>query len=377
MKVYVLPCQIIKQSNDAPEIAIFACDAFDLHDMSTISRIGEEKDGYQRIVEPNRKNKIAKYVDTPGALLPTAIVAAAGENSKNIKIKNRKIIPGHNNQWTAILEIHADVKNKPLLIIDGQHRLYGILSSKENSFPVPVTMLLNAKTVTQVLHFIIINNKATRINNSLINELKGNIADLSESEKEDLKNLESQLGVESLTSETFVSLLNSQGYAFNGILDFKTNVLQVVSSQTIKGMLQKSRDKGFLSKIEDDEEQLKAYNYLWFGVKKSFSKRWEFELKLAKKAFSKDEFTKSDFNQEKKLFHSGTLEVLGNLLDVQLLSFDKRKVWEKDINAIEKIVHDLLKNIPEEIWDEISVDNTSKGKREFSKIFENLILRYL
>ncbi len=371
---FTFPCQIMRQSKDGPEIAVFSCDAYDLFEVSTVSRLEESSEGYQRMINKKRQNDISRYVDTPGALIPTSIVCAAEENVKLVKIENKTIIPGSTNRWTADLKIRTYKNEKPFLVIDGQHRLYGIASSSKESFPVSVNLLLNAKTVTQVLHFIIINNKATRIGNALINELKGNITHLSKKEDEELEHLLSQLGVESITDETFVTLLNDEKNAFGNILDFKTNKMQIVSSQSIKNLIKKSRTSGFLSKIDnDDENQIKAYNYMWDAVKKSFEKRWNFELSLAEEVVNKTK-TKIDFNNEKKIFHSGTIEVIGSLLDDELKTTAYRRKWESDITKIYDITLDILSRAPKNFWDDISVENTSKGKKEFRQEFEKAIL---
>ena len=191
---------------------------------------------------------------------------------------------------------------------------------------------------------------------------------------EELEHLLSQLGVESITDETFVTLLNDEKNAFGNILDFKTNKMQIVSSQSIKNLIKKSRTSGFLSKIDnDDENQIKAYNYMWDAVKKSFEKRWNFELSLAEEVVNKTK-TKIDFNNEKKIFHSGTIEVIGSLLDDELKTTAYRRKWESDITKIYDITLDILSRAPKNFWDDISVENTSKGKKEFRQEFEKAIL---
>ncbi|MDD4329005.1 MAG: DGQHR domain-containing protein [Aliarcobacter sp.] len=373
-KWFTFPCQIIKQAKDAPEIAVFTCDAYDLFEVSTVSRLEESSDGYQRMINKKRQNDISKYIDTPRALIPTSIVCAAEENDDLVKVVNKKQIEGTIDRWTADLKIKCDKNKKPCLVIDGQHRLYGIASSSKPTFPVSVNLLLNAKTVTQVLHFIIINNKATRIGNALINELKGNIAHLSQKEDEELEHLLSQLGVESITNETFISLLNDEKNAFGNILDFKTNKMQVVSSQTLKTLIKKSRTSGFLSKIDNnDENQIIAYNYMWEGIKKSFEKRWDFELSLATEVLQKQK-TKTDFNKEKKIFHSGAIDVIGGLLDDELKTTAYRREWEENISKVYDITVKILSKVPKSFWEEITIDNTSKGKRDFREKFEKAIL---
>lgn len=60
-KWYEFPCQIIQQGIKGPKIAIFSGDAYDIAELSTISRVSKEQEGYQRIINKRRNfcfNKI-------------------------------------------------------------------------------------------------------------------------------------------------------------------------------------------------------------------------------------------------------------------------------------------------------------------------------
>ena len=151
-------CTIIKQNKDAPEIVVFACDAYDLYDISTISRITDPTRGYQRIVNKRRKTQISRFVEISQAALPTAIVIGIDTKRKYCRVEDRKLIPGTTNRWTAILKLRSQHGYKPCLIIDGQHRLEGIVNSSRDTFPIAVTGLLDASQLIQMSNFYIINN---------------------------------------------------------------------------------------------------------------------------------------------------------------------------------------------------------------------------
>jgi len=369
------PCQIIKQSS-GPEIAVFTCDAYELNDLSTISRLGEDSEGYQRVLNKRKRNQISEYVNSPSSILPTSIVAAANHDEELVKIEKKDLIEGSENRWYGVIKLRTLKGKKPCLIIDGQHRLKGIISSAKIDFPVSVNLLLNTPTVLQILHFIIINTTATKIQNAMLNELKADIAKLTKKEEDELDSLLQQLGVESITDESFVSLLNDATMIFGNMLDYKTNKIRYISSETIKKSISKSRKDGFLSLIEEDSnKQLLAYNYAWTGVKKAFKKRWDFEIDLAKKAYdTKNKNVKiKDLNLEKKLFHTGSLTVLSEILDTELMARSNRRKWLNDLEKIEVIIYQLLKSVPNSFWEEISVDNTSKGRVSFEKSMDEFL----
>lgn len=298
------------------------------------------------------------------------------DNNKNsVKIEKLKPIPNTENQWMAVLKLRIFENTKPCLIIDGQHRLEGIIQSTHDSYPVPITLLLNADIVTQMLHFIIINNKATRIPTSHINELMGNITKLSKGENEKLQTLLGQLGIKSITDESFVAELNTEDKVFANILDFPSNAIQLISSASLKGLIQTSRSSGFLSYIEDDDyKQLIAFNMLWQGIKNKFSERWEYEMSLGHKFYNK-QIKKTELNKNKKLFHSGAISVLGKIVDRELSSHSYRKEWNDNIDKITEIVEKkILASLPKNFWNEVVVDNTSKRKKELEQnIDDNLV----
>ena len=372
---YEFPCQIIQQGLKAPKVAIFSADAYDIAELSTVSRVSEEQEGYQRIVNKRRAFALTKYVDIPQSVIPTSIVLAVEDNKDYVKIEKIEPIPNTENQWIAVLKLRIFENRKPCLIIDGQHRLEGIINSTHNSYPIPITLLLNADIVTQMLHFIIINNKATRIPTSHINELMGSISKLSKGEEAKLQILLGQLGIKSISDETFVAELNTENKIFANILDFPSNIVQLVSSASLKGLIKTSRSSGFLSYIEDDDyKQLIAFNMLWQGIKNKFLDRLEFEKSLGEK-FSSKKIKKTELNKNKKLFHSGAISVLGKIVDRELSSVSYRKEWNDNIEKIPEIVEKkILATLPKNFWKDVIVDNTSKRKKELEQyIDDNLI----
>lgn len=362
---HVFNCTIIKQGKDAPEIAIFACDAYDLNDIATISRITDPQQGYQRIVNKRRKTQISRFVEIPQAALPTAIVLGIDTNPNYCRIEKRTLIAGTINQWSAILKLRSVHGYKPCLIIDGQHRLEGITSSSRETYPVAVTGLLDASQLVQMSNFYIINNKATRVSTAHTNELLGAMAELTQHDNEELQMLLSQLGVKNIDAEAFVSELNEAGMVFSGLLDFPSNKIQLVSSRELRNLIETSRRFNFLSHIEDDDPlQLTCYNDMWLGVKEAFADRWEFELSIARDVAAKTK-GKKELNANKRLFHSGSISVLGAELDRQLTSLPYRRLWKEDTTVIKNVVaKDILKKVPKKFWNSLEIENTQKGRHD-------------
>lgn len=371
-----IPCFILKQS-DGPRIALAAIDAYDLKELATVSRLADDKTGYQRIVNGRKKAAIARYVETPDSVLPTGIVLATGEEPGHVKIDDLVPIGATKRIWTATLNVRATASYKPFLVIDGQHRLYGITESTRSPYPVPVTILLEANKLQQMANFEVINNRATRISASHLNELRAAMYDLTEHETAELNKLLGYLGMRSLTAPSIVSELNGPDMAFEEILDYPSNGKKgFVSSNTLVKNIERSRTSGFL-KFADEEgdDQLLAYNALWLGVQKKFQKRWDEEVKGFRK-YAEDNGSKADARAMQKLLHSGSIAVLGEIADRELSPAPIRKRWQDSPDLIRDLVAtEILANIPDNFWDDpkLLVDNTSKGRNQIREAIEEVI----
>jgi DGQHR domain-containing protein len=370
-------CFIIKQGDKAPEIATFAIDAYTLDSISTVSRITDPSKGYQRIINPRRLVAIRRFVEIEEAILPTSIVLATGDKPDFIKISSRTPVGESGRIWSAKLKIKQSPNYKPLLVIDGQHRLCGIISSKHSPYPVPVTLLLGANRLVQMAHFEVINNKATRIPAAHLNELRGMMFDLSESDESKLNTLLGQLGVRSLSASALVSELNGPNMIFEDILDFPSNTAGFVSSNTLRGLIDKSRSSGFLKYLQEDaDEHLRAYNALWVGVSQKFAARWKLETDLFQRAAA-GEVKKNTVKSSQRLLHSASISVIGSIVDNELASSTFRKEWLENPAVIAKLVQrDIFSKVPTGFWDDpnLSIDNTSKGRDTLRRTLEEQML---
>jgi DGQHR domain-containing protein len=347
-------CFVFQQGAKGPEIAVLAIDAYALQDLAAVSRIADQQKGYQRIINPRKLAAIRRYVEIPEAVLPTGIVLATGDKPGLVKITDRHALGNTGRLWSAKMSVRQSPKYKPFLVIDGQHRLFGITSSSLAPYPVPITVLLEANNLVQMAHFEMFN--------------------LSSADETKLNSLLGQLGVTSLNASSLVSELNGPNMIFEGILDFPSNKAGFVSSNTLRQLVERSRESGFLNYLpEDDDEDLRAYNALWHGISKKFSQRWKYEVGLFQE-YANGKTKRSDVKSQQKLLHSASVFVLGQIADNELASSSFRKKWlEEDRKVIGTLVEkEIFGGIPNGIWDsnDLQVDNTSKGRKALRKFLE-------
>lgn len=111
----------------------------------------------QRDESKDRINEIAKYCSDPDATFPTPIIVSIYDNAE--VMINEDVITINDN---AIIGE----------VIDGQHRLKGILKSNlASSFELPLVLLFNLTEEEKAYIFSIINSKQTKVSMSLIYDL--------------------------------------------------------------------------------------------------------------------------------------------------------------------------------------------------------------
>ena len=133
-------------------------------------RLAENPEGIQRLLSQKRLREIADYISRPETCFPNNIIVSL---TKDVKFE-RTSPTGMGNLVFPSDEGHFGD------IIDGQHRLYGIVheQSREKSLPMPVTglMLKDARSAARI--FADINHLQKSISNLLIVTLQRELGDL-------------------------------------------------------------------------------------------------------------------------------------------------------------------------------------------------------
>lgn len=140
-----------------------------------VSRREEDaKKGFQRLLNPARAKSIAEYLDNKKGAIPTALILSAQPNSElHFEKKLNKI------SFNAV--------KKSFLVLDGQHRLFGFIESK-NTFEVPVIIFSNLNSANEVKYFIDINTTQKGVSSSLILDIR-NLAGIETKIEEKLRNI--------------------------------------------------------------------------------------------------------------------------------------------------------------------------------------------
>lgn len=122
------------------------------------TRDDDPKQGFQRILDKNRAQDIADYIDSKYGSIPSAIILSAQPDAQlEIVNKGKTLRFTHN--------------PKAFLILDGQHRVYGFSLAK-SAIRVPVIIYNGLTRRDESRIFIDINTKQKPVPNELLLDIK-------------------------------------------------------------------------------------------------------------------------------------------------------------------------------------------------------------
>ena len=135
-------------------------DASKLKDSVIIKRKRETSSGIQRDLNNERLREIKEYCSDPDATFPTSIILSIDTNRSGVSCEIKDDI------------LRLDFEDYFGSVIDGQHRLEGILmSDNADLFELPIVFMLNPTVEDEAYVFSIINSTQRKVDPSLIYDL--------------------------------------------------------------------------------------------------------------------------------------------------------------------------------------------------------------
>lgn len=146
-----------KQNQKTFYVAVMTSD--DLREMCFVSRkIQDAKKGFQRLLNTKRAKAIAAYLDNGEGVIPPALILSA-----------QPLAQIHYNPDSY--ELTMERKANALLVLDGQHRLYGLLEA-EKKYDIPVVIFNSLNTQEEIRQFIDINTTQKGVPTALLLDIK-------------------------------------------------------------------------------------------------------------------------------------------------------------------------------------------------------------
>jgi DGQHR domain-containing protein len=145
-------------------IYCFAIDGKHLLDFTAVSRVRRSSDGgldgYQRPEVLNHIRAIRRYIESPNALLPNAVVLAFDSRVRFESKRRRGAAVDYSTVGELIIPVDETIEDadKPALLVDGQQRVAAIRDADVAEFPVAAVAFIASGAEEQRSQFILVNN---------------------------------------------------------------------------------------------------------------------------------------------------------------------------------------------------------------------------
>lgn len=267
-----LPALEIRQGDRM--IYAFAVDGKRLHEFAAVSRAHRDDgrlEGYQRPEVLNHVKAIRRYLESPGAMLPNAIVVAFDDRVIFEPVRT-KADANFSRIGSLIIPL-GDTKDdaaKPAWLVDGQQRSAAIRDADLPEFPVAAVGFIARSDEDQRSQFILVNNTKPLpkgLIHELLPETEGHLPPAYLRRK-----LPAYLmaRLNSDAESPFQRLIATPTMASGYIKD--NSVLKMIENSLYEGALYQYRDP--LSGLGDDDQMLLHLKYFWGYVRDQWPIEW-------------------------------------------------------------------------------------------------------
>jgi DGQHR domain-containing protein len=260
-----------RSAHPSPSFVLFHAPASDIVEWADVDRLQPDNTrGAQRPLRELKVSKIARFFAKDSHnTIPTAIVIALDKKAVTLNMKS-----GHRGQGgQGTVTIAMSGQQKPGLIIDGQHRVFGAAKySETGGAPVNLNVVafLGGDDSERAFQFVVINNSATRVNKDHVKALNLSF------DRERLNNrLVASAGLALALDETkYDDLQTIDGTEpFKGLLDWPTNASGFIPPNAVESALAETRERAAQLGIEDLERDV--FLAIWIQIRELRRAVWE------------------------------------------------------------------------------------------------------
>lgn len=272
-----------RSGSAAAHLVAFVASAKDIMHWAGIKRVGEHEKGTQRILKPTRVRAIQRFFRKDGRnIIPTSVILAFEPERARFEPLDIQPCTPKSLQQEAIsdrlslgvlsfeYEEQAEEYNRPAFIVDGQHRLQA-MAGIEEELPIFVVALLDASPEEQAFQFVVINNKAAKVQTDNVKAIIANI------DENDLRERLTRAGISYGSAPAALrDIDDEESSPFYHLLNWPLNPekkQRSVELTTVETCLRYIKDqfRGF----EEDEETVKqVFVAIWSAIKTNYPDLW-------------------------------------------------------------------------------------------------------
>lgn len=303
-----------------------------LFNLSRVDRVSENhEEGFQRQLDEGRVKKISKYLND--RIIPGAIILSARDES-SFKY----------NEENFELEIDENIER--MLVIDGQHRLYGAKKSFDDgnsSIKLAVCILTGLSLVDEVNYFIDINSTQKGVPKTLRIELT--------------KFLVESDSIEEIRLKLFKDLNSDENSVLCGKMSTEQRGPGYLSHVPFETAINKILKTSRLENLDYEGKKTIISNYL-YGVYKNLMEEGE-ASRLTTSAFFQAIFrvfdkacdnTLTRFRNYKKESFEGTFSILGKINFEIHSGSNEDAISKLEKDLIDKLDVDSKTYVPEDLF---------------------------
>lgn len=319
-----------RSPHPSPSFVLFHAPAADIVEWADVDRLQPNNTrGAQRPLRELKVSKIARFFAKDSRnTIPTAIVIALDKKAVTLDVKAAR--QGYGAHGTVAITMSG--QEKPGLIIDGQHRVFGAAKYSATGGPavhLNVVAFLGGDDSERAFQFVVINNSTTRVNKDHVKALNLSF------DRDKLNNrLVASAGLALALDEIkYDDLQTIDGTEpFKGLLQWPTNSAGFIPPNAVESALAETRERAALLGIEDLEREV--FLAIWTEIRALRRAVW-------------DPFPKSRLLLKVSIW-ALTVYILDTMVATQRNQDNPIDFTTE--NILNELVGRVVSRIPEEFW---------------------------
>lgn len=305
-------------------IYCFAVDGKRLLDFTAVSRVKRtdqgQLNGYQRPEVMNHIRAIRRYIESPQAMLPNAIVLAFDSRVRFVAARRRSPVD-YSTMGELIIPVDETLpeSEKPALLVDGQQRAAAIRDADVAEFPVAAVAFIAAGAQEQRSQFILVNNTKP-LPKGLIHELLPDAAGY----------LPPKYARRQLPAQVMTRLNLDSDSPFRSAIATPTSPDGYIKDNSVLKMIENSLYDGALYQYRDPEdgsgdvEKMVLHLKIYWSLVESM---WPIEWKL--------------IPRKSRLTHGVGIQAMGYVMDALTEGFDADKLPSARLDRKLEPLHEI------------------------------------
>jgi DGQHR domain-containing protein len=313
----------------APTFLLFHASAADILSWAEVDRLTDiNTTGAQRPLRQLKVKKVAKFLAAEVKnTIPTGVVIAIDTDSAQFQASKTT--------GCGQLTLTVQQGEKPGLIIDGQHRVYGALDFAADTH-LNVIGLLGGDDSERAFQFVVINNSAAKVSKDHIKALNLQY-DPAKLNKRLIASAGVSMGVSDEKYDDLVLLDSSS--PFKGLIEWPTNKNGFIAANALEGALAETKDRAHLLGIEGLETDI--FLQIWVMIHSLTKGLW-----ASPKGSSKN--PGSSRLLMKVSIYALTVFILDSMVAKQ--RSEDEPVDFTDVNTLDALVKRIVARIPVQFW---------------------------